>query len=410
MANSATVVKSAVQPLGVSCFAITNFRTFRGRTAFELQEDVTVFHGDTGSGKSTALAALDVFFRALAYLLTTPIGQPQVIPWGAPVGGLFGRTEPLLSERDRPIAAAPTVLAATFADDPMPWVEIHFTPAGPNVLAELKGLRVSEPAARQHFLARLFPFGSTSRPFALLDARRRPRWVSPRASGSLLAPSLALELYALCTSKLAGDRQRWRSFAAMLERFPTLCGATISIEAGDPPELVIEHAGRIVLGLDELSSGEQELAALTAGLLLARAGIVAIEEPEMGLDIGTQELWRDMCEEQRRAGFVHQFIFESHAVTFDGARVMRFRRDAEGSTQVERAIASAGSDVTREAKEKGASEVFVSREGFTRLPDAMRKEVAVGENGARVWFLRGAERWEAWPEAELDNLFAEKGK
>jgi hypothetical protein len=246
----------------------------------------------------------------------------------------MGRVEPVLGERDRPSAFEPTILAATFAHDLSCWLTLNIEVTGGNrAAAKIEWVRVPMEQAHPDLANRLFPFGASSRPLAVLDARRRPRWLSARATGSRLAPSLASELYALNTSKIAQDRERWRSFARVLSSFPTLRGATITIEAGNPPELVVEHAGRVVLGIDELSSGEHQLAALTAGVLLAKAPIVAIEEPEMGLDAATQELWKDMCREQLREGFVHQLIIESHAVTFDSDTVVRFRRDADGSTQ-----------------------------------------------------------------------------
>jgi hypothetical protein len=40
----------------------------------------------------------------------------------------------------------------------------------------------------------------------------------------------------------------------------------------------------------------------------------------------------------------------------------------------------------------------------------MAREVGVEDNCARVWFLRGAKRWEAWPESELEDMLAEKPK
>ncbi|MBI2389744.1 MAG: ATP-binding protein [Deltaproteobacteria bacterium] len=229
-------------------------------------------------------------------------------------------------------------------------------------------------------------------------------------SGSLLAPFFAQQLYALRTSRIASDRQRWRSFTDVLSGFPTLSGATVSIEAGQPPELVLEYPGRVVLGLDELSSGEQEIAALTAAVLLAKSSIVAVEEPELGLDVRTQDLWRRVCDRQRDESLVHQFIFESHAPTFDGARVVRFSRDPDGWSRVEDVPTVVEEPLSREAREKGAEEVYVSKEGFTRLPEPMRAELGLGQQGTRLWFLRGAEAWEAWPEQQLATLLAEKGK
>jgi hypothetical protein len=49
-------------------------------------------------------------------------------------------------------------------------------------------------------------------------------------------------------------------------------------------------------------------------------------------------------------------------------------------------------------------ERWVDAEGVTRLPRAMREELGVGD-GAHIWFLRGPERWEAWNESELSDLF-----
>jgi predicted RNA-binding Zn-ribbon protein involved in translation (DUF1610 family) len=49
-------------------------------------------------------------------------------------------------------------------------------------------------------------------------------------------------------------------------------------------------------------------------------------------------------------------------------------------------------------------ERWVDAEGVTRLPRAMREELGVGD-GAHIWFLRGPERWEAWRESELSELF-----
>jgi hypothetical protein len=164
------------------------------------------------------------------------------------------------------------------------------------------------------------------------------------------------------------------------------------------------------LGLDELSSGEQELATLTAGLLLARSAIVALEEPEMGLDYATQGLWRGICERQLAAGFLHQLIIESHSVTFDGARVVRFRRDENGSSRVETQRSHVDDPLTERACEQGAEEVFVTRDGYTRLPEPMRSEMRVGDGGAHVWFLRGVDTWEAWPEDKLDAALEEREK
>jgi hypothetical protein len=49
-------------------------------------------------------------------------------------------------------------------------------------------------------------------------------------------------------------------------------------------------------------------------------------------------------------------------------------------------------------------ERWVDAEGVTRLPRAMREELGVGD-GAHIWFLRGPERWEAWRESDVNEMF-----
>jgi hypothetical protein len=59
--------------------------------------------------------------------------------------------------------------------------------------------------------------------------------------------------------------------------------------------------------------------------------------------------------------------------------------------------------VLEHASAQGAKQRWVTAEGYTQLPDAMREELAIGE-GRHVWFLRGSGRWEAWREDELDRM------
>lgn len=384
--------------LRVRSFSIENFRTFRERTVIELQDGVTVFHGASGAGKSTALAALDLYFLALRVMLQQAVGNPLRVASG-PSFGSNG-----LTERDRPVPTRATVLSAAL--DPGGQLEIRLEPSGADF--EITLATTMDGRARAAYLNQLFAFGTMRRPLAAIDARRRPRWAPANTGGSLLASTFASELYGLRTSKVAADRERWRAFAEVLTSFPTLQGATVSIErTSDIPELVIEYPGRVVLGMDELSSGEQELATLTAAVFLAKAPIIAIEEPEMGLDVATQERWRRFCEQQLAEGRVAQFIFESHSVTFDGARVVRFARDPGGFTTVESAEVSANSEaVAADARAAGATETFVSRDGYTRLPPPMQEELGTA-SGERLWFLRGQHTWEAWPETKLAEMLKE---
>ena len=115
---------------------------------------------------------------------------------------------------------------------------------------------------------------------------------------------------------------------------------------------------------------------------------------------------REILAAQVGAGLVDQVILESHVARFDGPEVVRFERDAEGVTRVHRAGAAgeAAAALREKAKTAGADQQWVTREGFTQLPSGLVKELGVGSDGKLVWFLRGPDCWEVWPEEELETM------
>ena len=54
----------------------------------------------------------------------------------------------------------------------------------------------------------------------------------------------------------------------------------------------------------------------------------------------------------------------------------------------------------------GATEQWVTPEGYTQLHEEMRRDLGL-EQGGNLWFLRGAssQRWQAWKADELDRMF-----
>jgi hypothetical protein len=67
-------------------------------------------------------------------------------------------------------------------------------------------------------------------------------------------------------------------------------------------------------------------------------------------------------------------------------------------------------EITLRAQSSGAEKQYVTPEGFTRLPENMRRELEL-EGGGRIWFLRDERmRWSAWKTEELDALFGLRGK
>jgi hypothetical protein len=411
--------------LRIEQLTIRNFRTFRERTVIPFRggapaaDSIATFHGDNGSGKSNALAALDLFFAVVPYFLI--MGASLGERWDTPFGFLGPEQRKLVvSYRDRPAGAeGPTEITAVFEDERLGSLAIRFTPSGDRVTSELLTGELGEPIEKvtPELRSQLLngiqtPFGPGSRPLAILDARRRASWLSHEPHGHNRA-ALVEELFNLRTSLRIDLRERWRAFVRMLERFPVFQGKEISVDriaANASPELLFEERGRAVLKLDELSSGEQQIVLLCAAILVANAAVVAIEEPELSLDLKNTQLLKDILQSQIEAGLADQIILESHVPSFDGPSVIRFQRDPAGATLVSRElVASEGAiELAKRAKEQGAKQRWVTGDGYTELPEAMRRDLDVGA-GKHVWFLKGPEHWEAWPEEDLDGILGGGG-
>jgi hypothetical protein len=226
---------------------------------------------------------------------------------------------------------------------------------------------------------------------------------------SLMHKWLAYALYTLRTSRRPEQRDLWRGFVDILHHFDALREKEITMEVApnsNVPELIVEERGRTVLALDALSSGEQQVIVLTAASLLASSAILAVQEPELSLDYKNQQLFHNVLKDIMRSGFVEQILLESHVPTFDGPDVIRFARRADGTSEVRRvpAVNEERRAIAQRAEEQGAKQRWVTRDGYTQLPDNMREDLRL-QDGGHVWFLKGPQHWEAWPEAEVDELF-----
>jgi hypothetical protein len=333
---------------------------------------------------------------------------------------LVGERVLSLSSRDRPAGAdGPTAFEVWFQDARLGAFRVSYIPSGRRVRVraehrpsgpgdgEFKPVAVED---RDRLLTWIqTPLGPQSRALAILDERRRPTWLPRTEQGSLLHPALAEQLLSVRTDRDPEGRQRWRAFCDSLRRFPQFKDKVIDIQAGrsgGPPEMEVEEPGKTVLRLDELSSGEQQLIVLYASVVFARTPIVAIAEPELSLDEKNQKTFGALLAGLVAEGHVDQVILESHVPAFDGERVLRFSRSATGSTEVERgpSLGPVAIEIRERATKQGAKQRWVTRDGYTQLPEIMCTDLDIG-SGAHVWFLRNHGRWGAWPERELEELF-----
>ncbi len=426
--------------LRIARLVVENFRTFREATEIKLSSEsgadaMPVFHGPNGSGKSNALAAIDLFFRVASCWLssgaspTIQTGDTDLrLPWG------WGddRTGLVLSHRNWPPGIRdPQIIEVHFSDPKLGALRVVLAPSGNEVLLALElatGLEAGSTVKHAFWpmdgkevaawLANTLeaPIGPGSTPFFLLDARRRDfqaigdRPTSRIAPQSPLSTSMADRLLAMATSLEPDETERWRSFVSLVGRFKTLSGREVSVirtgEGG--ADLRFEIRGKQILQLSELSSGEQQAIALNAAVLTSRAAIVAIEEPEISLHPDNQKLVHEMLSEHVASGIVDQIILESHVPHFDSREVIRFNRTSEGTTSVSRQPSSSAleTQLRERAQQHGATEQWVTPEGYTQLHEEMRHDLHL-DRGGNLWFLRGGaeKRWQAWKADELDRMF-----
>ncbi|WP_438041541.1 AAA family ATPase [Sorangium sp. So ce128] len=437
----------ATPSLLISRLVIENFRTFRGPTEIELSsggaaDAMPVLHGTNGAGKSNALAAIDLFFRAASFWLSSVVSPDGMVSQDGALklqwdfsNSYFGLS---MSHRSWPPGVRdPQRIAVHFDDARLGALRITLTPSGNDVLLRLEraisgsanswrvpralknaggfvmqdgeGSRLQDDEISPLKNAIEAPLGPGSKPFFLLDALRRDfRAIGERGP---LSATTAERLLALATSLEPEETERWRVFVDLIHRFKTLSDREISVlrapvPGGHVTDLRFEVRGKQILRLSELSSGEQQVVALVGAVLTSRAGLVAIEEPELSLHPENQELVRDILREQVQRGIVDQIFLESHVQVFDGPEVLRFRRSPEGETLVTRQPSRTDCELQDRASKKGAKLHWVTPEGYTQIPAEMRGDLGL-QSGGYLWFLRSRPegRWEAWTAPELDEQF-----
>jgi hypothetical protein len=432
------VITRATPSLRIARLVVENFRTFHGRVEIPLAtgavaDEVAVFHGGNGAGKSNALAALETFFRASAHWMTvrpTAASDDLQLHWDQrdQYSGL------LPSPRDWPPGVAAALrIEVWFAEGKTPFT-VMLSLAGNVASLRMDGvwapggqpvLPPPQPLARVdvEYLNSVLnqiqaPYGPGSKPFFRLDARRRSfRFAGegvppPEAPASPLSPDLAARLLDLATSLNPADTERWRAFTALISRFKTLTGREVAVlrMPDGSVDLRLEIRGKQILRVSELSSGEQQVVALCAAVLTSRAAIVAIEEPEISLHPDYQKLVREVLREQVGSGLIDQILLESHVPVFDGPEVVRFSRSAEGATSVTRQASDADDVLAARARVAGAEPQWVTPEGYTQLPADMTHQLGF-QGGGHLWFLRPApdSRWEAWTAGDLDGMLGLPG-
>lgn len=383
-------------------------------------EALSALHGASSSGKTNLLSALVAFFRAADLCLASPGGALDV-PHAA-----SGSAGPI-TWRDRFRIDLPTEIDVRFADARLVSLRLTVTPHPGGLHYALTFLPPNDMPAPGHvfpadklrpladdlraWLAAWLsePFGPGSRPIAHLAARDSGSAFEhglPRGPYPLLP--LGEELYRRRTSLDPAERDIWHRFLVAVRGLPQFENREIGVDriSGGPAEIVIEDRGRTVLRFADLSASEQQALTLGAFSFLSRAALLVIDYPETNLDDPMKTALLTLLQRRIDAGRIDQVFLETHETRFDGPTVLKvFRRDGGWSDVVRGPSAGeAPPEIDRKGKEQGAKQGWVTREGYTQLPEPMREDLHL-TLGGNVWFLKGKARWEAWPGQDLERLF-----
>ncbi len=424
-------VPASVRPtptLRIEELSIQGFRTIRERVRVACRagkrpaDPIVPLHGDSAAGKSNVLAALGAFFRAADLCLTTASGT-----FDLPLAGRGSLLGPI-TWRDRFRIDGATEIDVRFADPRLVHLRLTVAPQGASDLRyTLTYLPPNEapppghafPDARMRplneelraWLATWLrePLGAGSRPFAHLRARDGAfafQLGIPEGPYPLLP--FGEELYRKRTSLDPADRDVWHRFLVAVRGLPQFETRDISAErtSSGPAELLLEDRGRTVLRFSELSASEQQALTLAAFSFLAKAAVLVIEYPETHLDNPMKAALLTLLQRRVDTGRIDQVYLETHETQFDGPTTLRVFRRPDGTTDVVRgpSTGEAPPDIDRKSRDQGAKQGWVTREGYTQLPEPMREELSLALGG-NVWFLKGKTRWEAWPGQDLEKLF-----
>ena len=411
--------------------AVQGFRAFKDRVTVPFRagrrppEPVAPIHGDSSSGKSSLLAAIAAFFRGAELCLASPSGTHDI-----PLSGRGPGASPLtapITWRDRFRIEGPTEIFVRFSDPRLVHLRLAATPTGADLRLSLVLLPPNDapPAGHPWPTDKLRPLneemrawlgtwlreplGPGSRPIALLragDLDTALRLGIPE--GPYPLPPLAELLYQQRTSLDPIERDLWHRFVVAARGLPQFENKDIGVaRTGDrPAENIVEDRGRMVLRFSELSASERQALTLGAFSFLARAALLVIEYPETHLDDAMKSALLTLLQRRIDAGRIDQVFLETHETRFDAPTVLRVFRRPDGTSDVVRgpSVGEAPPDIDRKGREQGAKQGWVTREGYTQLPEPMREELHL-TLGGNVWFLKGKTRWEAWPGQDLERLF-----
>lgn len=387
----------------LTSFRVKGFKNFTNEVKLENLGDINVLHGPNNVGKSNLLQAMQLFFELLGRIDAPEkrLSDKDFEALGFVRSELFNLYKPRTKIK---MAGSLLIEEGEIEQDVMNYgssceVEVELKWEGTHVdfrivriafsrghTADLASPDFKFVAAYVRAASRVVPLSDDpSSRFALIPALRP------------IDHQLALELYDAKESTDAEAQQRWNRFVEAMKLFSEVLGEgsimAIYERKLERANLLLDTDGaRILIKL--LGSAIQQVAMLIGHLLMTKASIVAIEEPELNLKYDLQlRLRKVFAEIVGKPGGPSQLFLTSHSPAFESGSHFYFMTKGPDGPTVERmenrnAMTAVGFPADWEQLPKSAAQSYISTDGVVRLPKRVLGVLQMPHGGG-VLFIDG---------------------
>ncbi|AUX20710.1 uncharacterized protein SOCEGT47_011830 [Sorangium cellulosum] len=391
----------------LSSFHVRGFKNFRQEIGLEELGTFNVIHGVNNVGKSNLLQAMELYFRLLGlerdgwlpFSTDRRIDDQELLTMGFTRSEIFNLEQPYPIELRGEVLTDPQELDAAGIRPLLPadrvQVGVVLQWVGTSVAYRVKSFVFADGTnvvssqsspEKKTFILRFAKFlmqnflirTEEAARFALIPVTR------------LLDPQLALALYDAKESSDIEAVRRWERFVEVMGLFTDILGDGAFVATYDrrsaQANLVYQTANaRIPLNL--LGSGVQQIVSLVGRLLMTKATIVGVEEPELNLRYSLQERLREIFTNiVGRPGGPAQLFLTSHSPAFETGSDFYFMEPTAGGPVVQRhgveaTLAAVDFPSELSTPQRAAARSYVSTEGVVRLPERVMRALGLPQGG-----------------------------
>jgi len=433
-------------------FQVQGYKNFRQPVVLEALDRLNVIHGPNNVGKSNLLQSIALFFHLLSprdgEASKIPISFAETISSEALAKAGFAPPRIFNLETQEPIEMLATLtaeageLSALGIEEILPASRVEVGLRLHRVLDRLE-LRITrfcfadgrdlvkrDMSQEEHVYALRFALFLTrnflvqtreaGQRFALIGLDRRIYPVTHEALGAesyagVVPQKDMLALYDAKDSIEPAIYRRWELFTHVLQKFGDVLGEgtfQVLFERATQRASLVFQTPNVRIPIDLLGSGIQQVVAIVASLVMSRATLIGIEEPELNLRFDAQLRLREiLLDIVSGAEGPRQIFLTSHSPAFEHGDCFYAMRPSPSGPKVERRPGAEATQFTQHnlAQEPitgGAAVGYVSSDGLVRIPEAIRNDLGLqGGGGIVLWKPQGAEHYQLLTNEQFLDAF-----